>query len=130
MYLISDYIESKLIRGGFEIKFDTIVINIKNDDFQIQCNIKMEDIIEYIKSVKKELFGLHPIKLANEYEERCYEENFYDFVHAIKTLSEYSLSEQYIIRKDNQHLRKKMKLHNQEILIHLIIQHLPKVKIL
>ena len=107
MCIISKEIEEKLIRGGLDKIPEYIPINISSKNYEINCRVKLEDIFEYVDLINKNIFGMHPIKLANEYRDFCYEERWQDFIFAVKTLSEYSLYEQYIIRKDNNHLIKK-----------------------
>ncbi len=83
---------------------DKIIIN----NGLINCEIKIEDIIELYNSFKKNNFvGLDPQNLVKEYRENLYEEEWYNFIIALRALSEYSLVEQLLIRKDNNHIIKK-----------------------
>lgn len=81
-------------------------ININNGI--INCEVDIEDISQFCISMdKNKFYGLDPKLLVKNYRENLYEENWYTFIVAMRALSEYSLVEQLIIRKDNNHLIKK-----------------------
>lgn len=81
---------------------------IKINNGIINCEIDVEDIKQFYTTMREnKFFGLDPKQLVRFYRENLYEEEWYSFIVAMRALSEYSLVEQLIIRKDNNHLIKK-----------------------